>query len=98
MTDRDSRTNSGGASDGALESPAPSVRIQVATGIVEQPHHGLAAMIAGDVRMQVLPDALDAVGVGAVGWEEVEYYASPKSGEGLACASRLMDAVVVDDQ
>src|SRR5579872_5761500 len=99
MTDRDSRTSSGGsASDGSLEGATPTVAVEVSAGGVEQVHQGLAAMIAGDVGMQVLPNALDAVRVRAIGRQEMEYDAATESGEGLAGSSRLVDAVVVDDQ
>src|SRR6516165_7867978 len=99
MTDRDSRTgSSGAANDGPLEGTSPSVPVEVAARIVEQAHHGLAAMIAGDVRVPILPDALDAVRVRAVGRQEMEHDAATESGEDLAGASRLVDAIVVDDQ
>src|SRR5579871_3205538 len=99
MTGRDSRTRSrGGADDGATGSALPDVGVDVATSIVEETLHGSAAVIAGDVGVQVLPDTLDAVGVGAVRGQEVQDDASGESGERLARAHGLVDAVVVEDQ
>ncbi len=84
MTDRDSRTSSGCTScNGTFESAAPAVSVEVAAGGVEQAHNDLAAMIARDVRVQVLPDALDAVRVWAVRGQEMEHDAAPRAARTL---------------
>src|SRR5579883_1683590 len=99
MTDRDPRTTSGGSlADGPAEGAPPTVAVEVEAGAVEQVHHGLAAMVAGDVGVQVLPDALDAVRVGAVGRQEVQDDAATERGEDVARAVRGVDAVVVEHE
>src|SRR5258708_25987861 len=97
MTYRDSRTSSGRrAGDRAFECASPAVAVEVSTGGVEQAHHGLAAMVARDVGVQILPDALDAVRVGAIGRQEVENDSAAERGEDLAGAMRLGAGVGVD--
>jgi hypothetical protein len=49
-------------------------------------------MVSRDVRVEVLPDALDAVRIWAVGRQEVQDDASSKGGQGLASLARLVDA------
>src|ERR1700678_3695474 len=99
MTDRDPRPGSSGPpGDGALEGTSPTVRVDVPSYLAEQARHRLAAMVAGDVRMQVLPDAFDAVGVGAVGRQEVQHDTTAEGVEDLAGASRGVHAVVVEDK
>ena len=53
-------------------------------------------VIAGHIGVEVLPQTLDVVVVGAVGWKEVELDAaeSPQCTAGLAA---LVDAVVIQD-
>jgi hypothetical protein len=98
MTDRDCRTVSGNSSsDRPFESASPAVAVYVSASVLEKSDHGLAAMVAGDVGVQVLPDAFDAVGIGAVGREEVQHDSPVESGQDLARATRGMDAVVIDD-
>jgi len=74
MTDHDSETTSCRPTEnrGDPREAAPDVALEVRPSLAEQGLHGLAAVVAGDVGMEVLPDALDAVGVGAVGRQEVE--------------------------
>src|SRR5260370_2329557 len=99
MSDRDSRTESWGRLDGGLgDGTLPSVAIETATGVVEESAEGETAMVACDVGVQVLADALDAVGVGAVGRQEVQDDAATEAGEGLARETGLVDAVVVEDE
>src|SRR5260370_36599980 len=98
MSDRDSRRESCGRFDGGLgDGTLPSVAIEKATGVVEESAEGQTAMVACDVGVQVLPDALDAVGVGAVGRQEVQDDAATEAGEGLGRETGLVDAVVVEE-
>src|SRR6201999_3863316 len=60
--------------------------------------HGLAAVVAGDVGVKVLPDALDTVRVGAVGWQEVQDDPAAELFEGALRRAGGVDAVVVDDE
>ena len=48
--------------------------------------------------MEVLPHALDAVGVGAVGREKVKHDATAQGSERVVREMRGADAVVVDDE
>ena len=43
------------------------------TSVAEELVHGLAAVVARDVGVEVLPYALDPVGVGAIGRQKVEH-------------------------
>ena len=73
MTDRDSRTISGSRlADGSPEGALPLIAVEVLTGAIEELRHSLAAVVAGDVGVQVLPDPLDLVVVGAIGRQEVQ--------------------------
>src|SRR5580658_888947 len=99
MTDLDSRTGSGGASVLRLaEGALPSVAIDVAAHVVEEPGHVLTAVVSRDVGVQILPDALDAVGVGAVGRQEVKDDPATEGSQSFAGRVCLVDAVVVDDE
>src|SRR5688572_19608630 len=55
-------------------------------------------MIPRDVRMEVLPDALDSVRVGAVGRQKVEDDRSPKVAQRLARHPSGVHRVVVDNE
>ena len=77
---------------------APDVALEIRASVAEQGLHGLAAVVAGDVGVEVLPDALDAVGVGAVGRQEVEGDAVTEGLEGASGRLRRVDGVVVDDE
>ncbi len=76
----------------------PEVPEQVLAGFGEQRAHGATAVVAGDVGMQVLPGALDAVGVGAIGRKEVQEDAPTELFERTLGQPGGMNAVVVDDQ
>src|SRR5271154_520327 len=100
MTDRDSATSSGGEVEercSAGDAP-PYVGQEIATSIREELVGGLAAVVAGDVGMEIEPDALDAVGVGAIGRQEVEHDASAQVAEQTQYSASLVHAVVVDDE
>src|ERR1700758_393539 len=99
MTDRDPRTISRGTSgNGSGEGALPAVVVDVEASLVEELHHRLAAMVARDVGVQVLPDALDAIVVGAVRRQEVEHDSLAESGQDLDGALGGMDAIVVHDE
>src|SRR5258708_15371121 len=99
MTDRDPRPPQGGPlADRSGDRAAPVVAVEISTCVVEQSSHGLGAVVTSHVGVQVLPDALDTVGVGAVGRQEVQHDATAESGESFAGAASLVDAVVVDDE
>jgi len=99
ISDRDSRTESCSPRDGAFGDRAlPSVGVEVLAGVVEEAVQGLATVVAGDIGVEVLPDALDAVGIWAVGRQEVQDDAATEGGEGLAREPGLVDAIVVDDE
>jgi hypothetical protein len=74
MTDRDSATTSSSALEqgGNAGGATPYVGDEVAASIGEELVHGLAAMVASDVGVQVEPNTLDAVGVGTIGGQEVQ--------------------------
>ncbi len=76
----------------------PDVALEVVAGPAEQGLHGLAAVVAGDVGVEVLPDALDAVRVGAVGRQEVQDDAAAELFESALRDAGGVDAVVVDDE
>ena len=63
----------------------------------EEREHVRAAVVAGDVGMEVLPLPLDAVVVGAVGRQEVESDAAARLREVLLDGSGRVNAVVVED-
>src|SRR5580658_5640188 len=100
MTDRDCESGSCGPGEEGSDacSAMPPVGLEISTGVGEQVVHGLAAMIASDVGVQVLPDALDAVGVGAVGGQKVEQDSAAQGVEQASNGVRLVHAVVVDDE
>ena len=50
-----------------------TVGVEVVAGVVEEAVQGLATVVAGDVGVEVEPDALDAVMIGAVWRKEVQY-------------------------
>ena len=54
-------------------------------------------MIAGDVRVQILPQSLDPVGIRAIGRQEVQPDLRPHLLEQVADELRLVDHVVVED-
>ena len=60
---------------GACSMP-PSICLEVSPAVGEQLLHRATAMIARDVGVEVLPDALDAVRVGAVRREEMQDHAA----------------------
>ena len=76
----------------------PDVALEVVAGPAEQGLHGLAAVVAGDVGVKILPDALDAVRVGAVGRQEVQHDAAVEFFEGALRDAGGVDAVVIDDE
>src|SRR4051812_34604305 len=99
MNERDSRTTSRRPLNYGSDArdPAPDVAVEVLAGVVEQAVHRLAVVVACDVGVEVLPNTLDAVRVGAVRRQEVEQDASAQrveSAEGRACR---VDGVVVED-
>ncbi len=71
--------------------------IKIATDGVYELSDRAMSVIARDVGMQILPLAFDLVGVGAVGWQEVQ--ADPReTGQGeLKDPALVNDAVVEDD-
>lgn len=77
---------------------APPVLLDEATDLFEQPGHGSAAMVARDVGVRVSPDPLDAIGVGAVRWQEVKDHAPTERFKGTLRELRPVDAVIVDDE
>ncbi len=81
---------------GAGDAP-PEVSLEVVAGVAEQGLHGLAAVVAGDVGVEVLPDAFDAVRVGAAGRQEVQDDATAELVEGAAGQVSGVDGVVVDN-
>src|SRR5271170_5607371 len=100
MTDRDPRTGSGGGAKycaGAGGAP-PEIGFKIPAGVGEELLHRLAAVVAGDVGMEVLPDALDAIGIGTVRREEVQNDPAAERVENATSRVRRVDAVVVDDE
>ena len=49
--------------------------VEVVVNITDQIGHRATTIVAGDVRVQVLPDTFNLVVVGAVGWQEVQHEA-----------------------
>ncbi len=96
MTERDSRPSSSAAHAAEQRADSgcapPAVRVDVVADVAEKLRHGAASMVSRDVRVEVLPDALDAVRIWAVGRQEVQDDASSKGGQGLASLARLVDA------
>jgi hypothetical protein len=72
--------------------------VEIASGAVEELIEGLAAMVAGDVGVEVLPDALDAVGVRAIGRQKVQHDMTAEGVEGFTGETGGVDAVVVYDE
>src|SRR5512132_1506318 len=100
MTGHDSETTSCHPTEnrGEPRHAAPDVALKVLAGVAEQGLHGRAAVVAGDVRVEVLPDALDGVGVGTVGRKEVEDDAAAELREDTARRVGRVDAVGVDEE
>src|SRR6516225_2985754 len=74
-------------------------------GVQVQPHlcheflHSLAAVVTCYVVVQVFPHPLDTVVVGAVRWQEVEFYPAGRSRlQGELNLLAVMDAVVVENE
>src|ERR1700721_4010935 len=80
------------------DGPPPDVRVDVVPSVVEELVHGLAAVVARDIGVEVLPDALDPVGIRTVGRQEVEHDSSAEGLEGPVRLVRRVDAVVVHDE
>ena len=57
--------------------PALIPGIEVEPHVLHQLLHGLAPVVPCDVRMEVLPDPLDAIVIRAVGRQEVEPQSPP---------------------
>ena len=77
---------------------APDIPLDVRASLAEEGPHRLAAVVAGDVGVEVLPDALDAVRVGAVGRQEVEDDAVAELLEAVRGLNRAGATVVVVEQ
>ena len=78
--------------------------LAVVVGTKERAHvrkqdvHRFALVIARHVGMEVLPDALDAIVVGAVRRQKVKDYFAVQLGEVVPCElGRVDDEVVADD-
>ena len=69
----------------------PAVYIEISAAVGEELVHRLTAVVASDVCVEVLPDALNAVGVGAIGRQEVEHDATAERSERSLRAARRMD-------
>src|SRR6266852_2804057 len=100
MTDRDSAPFSGWPMKKGLYAgdPTPDVVVEIDSGFAQQFGDVLAAMVTSNVRMQVLPDALDAVVVRAVGRQEVQDDAIFQVGELAENDVCRVDDVIVDHQ
>jgi hypothetical protein len=70
----------------------------VLAGVVEQARHRLEAVVARDLHVDVLPDPLDAVRVGAVWHSELEQDAALELLDDASGRVGRADAVGVDDQ
>src|SRR5579863_2768665 len=89
----------GGRAGGVLSNgPSPDVGVEVVASVVEELLHCLATVVTCDVGVEVLPHALDPVGVGAVGRQEVEHDPSAEGLEGAARELSGVNAVVVHDE
>jgi len=100
MTEHDSRTTSGyplNHRPGTCDA-TPDVGFEIGAGIVKQSSQGLAAVVAGHVGVEVLPNSLDAIRIRAVGREEVKDNSAAESLKLAARGVRGMDAVVVNDE
>lgn len=65
---------------------------------LKQLRHGLAAVVTCDIGMQVLPEALDAIVVGAIGRQEMQDDSAAELGDvALRDVARVDDVVVEDD-
>ena len=98
MTGHDSGTTScrSTGNRGGPRDAAPDVAIEVRASVAEQVLHTPAAVVAGDVGVDVLPDALDAVGIGALGRQEVEEDAVVELLEDATGRVRRVDGVVTE--
>ncbi len=77
---------------------APNIAFEVLAGIIEEVGHCLTAVIASDIGVEVLPDALDAVGVWTIGRQEVKHDAVVERLEDALSRLGRVDAVVVDNE
>ena len=60
--------------------------------------HGSASMVARDVGVEVEPDTLDRIFVGAVRWQEVEHDFAVQALQYAPDHPAVVDDVVVDDE
>jgi len=102
MTDRDWRTHS--VSDGSSAAKRRIEVLAVVVGTKERAHvreqlvHRLTLMIARNIAMQILPDALDAIVIGTVRRQKVQDHFAIELGEmALRDLRRVDDEVVADD-
>ena len=50
----------------------PVARSKVRVEVVQDLFHAPALMVVGDIQMKIPPDPLDAVVIGAIGWQEMK--------------------------
>src|ERR1700722_5940017 len=80
------------------DGPSPNVGVDVVTSVVEELVHVLAAVVARDVGVEVLPDALDPIGVRAIGRQKVEHDPAAEGLQGAVREISGVNAVVVYDE
>ena len=97
MTLRDPGSFSNGSGLGVTMAAPLVTSTEVGPNLFHEFRHRPAAVVARDVGMQVLPDALDAIVIGAVRGQELEHHAVLYGGHCQLHLEAAVDAVVVED-